>query len=109
MIKRLRVTVCSNEQFTDRERKMIDVFMLNLGVFVNAIHKRYPMTTNPVESPKVDFGMDFTFNQPIDDEVGEKMAADLDKRLRLMFGMSNIKIENLSVFALPEMASPVIH
>lgn len=86
---------------------MIDVFLLNLGVFVNAIHKRYPMSMNPIDSPKVDFGMDFTFLDSIEDEVGEKMAADLDKRLRLMFGMSNIKIENLSVFAVPEM-SPVI-
>jgi len=108
MIQSLRVTVRSNEQFTDREKKMIDVFLLNLGVFVNGIHKRYPMDMNPIASPKVDFGVDFIFHHPIEDEVGEKMAADLDKRARLMFGMSNIKIENLSVFALPELVSPVI-
>lgn len=99
MIGRIRLEVSSNEEFVGREEKLIDLFILNAGVFVNAINTGKPMMLNPIESSKANFSLELVFQNSIEDELGHKMAEDLKKRIDMMFEMAEIHVTEINSVA----------
>ena len=99
MIGRIRLEVFSKEEFLEREIKLIDLFILNAGVFVNALNTGKPMMLNPMESSEANFSLELVFQTSIEDELGHKMAEDLKKRIDMMFDMAKIQVTEIKSIA----------
>lgn len=93
MIKSIQIEVFVEENnFTALEEKLIELFIVNTGVFVNALNTAKPMAMNPIEQSDANFSLELLFQSSIEDEIGVKMAEDLKKRVDVMFDMAEIKL-----------------
>lgn len=93
MIKSIQIEVFVEENnFTALEEKLIELFILNIGVFVNAFNTAKPMAMNPIEQSNANFSLELLFQNSIEKEIGIKMAEDIKKRLDVMFKMAEIKL-----------------
>lgn len=96
MIKSIQVEIFLNKRsFTQLEEKLIDLFIMNIGTFVNAFNIAKPMAMNPIEHSNADFSLEFMFQELIEKEIGFKMAEDIEKRLGVMFHMAEIDLVEL--------------
>ena len=85
------------EDFSKRETKMIELFVLNTSVFVNALKTGKPMAMNPVEDSDADFSLMLLFQEALNDETGKEFAADLEKRILLYFQMAEFEVPEINV------------
>ncbi|GKV70201.1 hypothetical protein NCCP2716_26990 [Sporosarcina sp. NCCP-2716] len=96
MIKNIQVDVfLKKKDFTPLEEKLIELFIINIGTFVNAFNIAKPMAMNPIEQSNADFSMEFVFQELIEREIAVKMAEDIEKRLDVMFYMAEIELVEL--------------
>lgn len=98
MIRSIKIELTPEDNsFTAREEKLIDIFILNVSVLVNALHTAKPMALNPVEQSDARFSLELVFQDPLEQTLGLKMTEDIEKRLSLAFDMAEIPLKDIKL------------
>lgn len=97
LIHQIKFTMNVKEVFNEREGKMLDLFILNTSVFINALKVRKPMAMNPVEDCEADFSLMLLFQEAIDNDLGEEFATDLKKKILMYFQMAELEEPEINV------------